>query len=166
MSAEQWKPVPEWEGLYEVSDLGRVRSLDHVAANGHIYQGKILTPYSTSKGYQIVQLWDAPRKKDARVHRLVIAAFTGPIPDGLLVRHMNDNPADNRLANLKLGTPQDNMDDKARRGRNHWANRTHCSRGHLYSPENTYRKTVGGRECRECRRIQGMIYRAARDLAA
>ena len=166
MSVEQWKPIPEWEGLYEASNLGRVKSLDHVAANGCTYRGKILTPSTTSKGYQVVQLWDAPRKNTARVHRLVIAAFIGPIPDGLLVRHMNDNPADNRLTNLKLGTPQDNMDDKARHGRNYWANRTHCNRGHLYSPENTYKKTSGGRECRECRRILGMIYRAARVLAA
>lgn len=117
---ERWLPVPGWEGLYEVSDAGRVRSLSRafVRRNGvraeHL--GRILTP--TVDVYPFVSLHspDGARLK-RRVHSLVMEAFVGPRPNGAHVRHLNGEPADNRLVNLTYGTPKENHDDMVRHGR-------------------------------------------------
>jgi hypothetical protein len=89
------------------------------------------------------------------VHSLVILAFVGPRPDGEQVRHLNGNPADNRLTNLAYGTQSQNQQDSLRHGTHAQAAKTHCPRGHSYLDEgNVMHRRTGGRRCRACHAIQ------------
>ena len=97
---EQWKPVVGWEGLYDVSDKGRVKSLR---------SGKILADRPSNGGYLIVALQREGKRFEVLVHRLVLEAFVGPCPDGMECFHDNDVAWDNRLSNLKWATHQENI---------------------------------------------------------
>lgn len=114
---ETWLRVPDWRS-YEVSDGGNVRSVDRVLADGRHCGGVTLTAKPDAHGYPRVTLRDGNRRKTVKVHVLVMAAFTGPCPEGQQVRHWNDNPLDNTLGNLVYGTPKDNAEDKKRNREN------------------------------------------------
>lgn len=111
---EIWKPVLGYEGLYEVSDHGRVRSVERtirdVRGREKHYQGQILQP-GPSHGTPgvMVALSREGRVLGRMVGTLVATAFLGPRPAGTPVVRHNGNPADNRLANLAWpnqgGTP-------------------------------------------------------------
>jgi hypothetical protein len=107
---ERWKDIPGWEGLYQVSDLGRVMSIPRKGAIGGL-----LNPYEKKDGYQIIKLCHGSVRLDFRVHRLVMLAFSGP--SDLHVLHSDHDRSNNRLSNLRYGTHQDNMDDLASSGR-------------------------------------------------
>jgi hypothetical protein len=154
--AEQWRPVIGYEGWYEVSDLGRVR---RVKAGGHgTRYGKILKPNwnSSGRGHMFVVLSRHSVEKAFPVHRLVTNAFIGPLPDGLITRHLNGDKTDNRPVNLAYGTYAENAQDAIRHGRNHNAAKTHCKYGHEFTPENIKRipSRPNTRFCLECHRIE------------
>ena len=102
MEKEIWKDIPGYEGLYQASSLGRIRSLKRNKVH-------ILTPLSDGCGYYKVQLCRNNVKKDSTVHRLVWLAFNGPITEGLQIYHLNENKSDNRLENLSLCTAKENI---------------------------------------------------------
>lgn len=103
---ETWKPAAGYEGLYEVSDLGRIKGLK---------RGKILKTVKQNNGYLQVGLYKNGKRKVFLVHRLVYSAFNGEIPPGLEVNHINDkDKTDNRLCNLNLMTHKENCDWGAR----------------------------------------------------
>ena len=101
---ETWKDIPGYEGLYQASNLGRIRSFKR----NNI---RILKPGKNrdGSGYYIVKLYLNSVRKSARVHRLLWTAFNGPIPEGLQINHLNENKADNRLENLSLCTAKENI---------------------------------------------------------
>lgn len=103
--SEEWRAVVGYEGCYEVSSLGRVRSVRE--------KGGILKSHAGNKyGHRYVGLWKGT-KKDLLVHRLVLEAFVGPCPPGMECRHFPDrDPANNRLDNLRWGTHRENEGDK------------------------------------------------------
>ena len=113
---EEWRAVPGYEGLYEVSDLGRVRSLDralpYVHASGkqctRRLPGVTLRPAIDSAGYLSVCL---KHHVSTRVHWLVLAAFTGPRPKGMQCLHNDGDRLNNVLPNLRYGTRSENMVD-------------------------------------------------------
>ena len=108
---ERWRPVIGYEESYEVSDLGRVRSLKRrTTAKGGILRG-----YVDRKGYRRVCL-TGDAEKQYHVHLLVLFAFSGPRPTEQQARHLNGDPADNRSANLAWGTAMENTKDKAKHG--------------------------------------------------
>lgn len=117
---EQWLPVVGFESLYEVSDLGRVRSLDRVDTLGRLRRGRIMTGTIDGEGYRSYGL--TPKDPDGMTlrtkmwlgHALVLTAFVGPRPAGMEACHANDVPDDNRLQNLRWDTPEANRADKAR----------------------------------------------------
>lgn len=104
---EIWKDIKGFEGLYQVSNLGRVKSLERIDALGHRLKEKILKPKLT-RGYYEVGLFKNSIRKMYLVHRLVWEAFNGQIPEGLQVNHINEVKTDNRLSNLNLMTAKEN----------------------------------------------------------
>lgn len=118
---EQWKAVPAHAG-YEVSDFGRVRSVDRVAVKrsslGNEYRivlrGRLLRPFRMKHGYRGVAL--GARSKHS-VHRLVLLAFVGACPEAAEAMHLDNDPANNALTNLRYGTHTENMRHIAASGR-------------------------------------------------
>ena len=102
---EIWKDIPGWEGLYQASDLGRIKSL----GNDKTRKEKVLKPGITSDGYYFVGLHKSGKRSNKRVSRLVFETFKGPIPEGMQVNHINEVKTDNRLCNLNLMTAKENM---------------------------------------------------------
>jgi len=154
---ERWLPVPGYEGHYEVSDMGRVRSLDRVlpmnGSKGRRYKGRMLKP--SNAGHPHVALVHPDLGiRTWTIHRLVMLAFVGPLPEGLTTRHLNDDKCDNRLSNLAYGTYSENMLDRVRNGIHHQSVKTVCKEGHPLTAQNTYRYPDGRRECRTCRARQ------------
>jgi hypothetical protein len=151
--AERWIPIPGHPD-YEVSDQGRVRSLDRIVyrKNGnYLLTGRILKPSKSGqlgKDYLAVSLGRGHYKT---VHRLVLESFVGPCPGGLEACHSNGDRHDNRLNNLRWDTRSANNLDKNAHGTNYQANKTHCHRGHEFTAENTVLRPEGGRRCRTCR---------------
>ncbi len=126
---ERWLPVPEWEGLYEVSDLGRVRSLDRMVAHGRTMaqfrRGRVLAPglgagyrkngHTRGGPYLSLCLCRDGKRHRFNVHTLVARAFLGPLPTGHEVCHGPGGALDNRLANLSYGTHSKNSGEDRRR---------------------------------------------------
>lgn len=98
---EVWKPVPGYEGHYEVSDMGRVRSLKYGVIT-------ILKQYISSRGYCKVGLCINCKHKAFSVHRLVYEAFEKPISKGLQIDHINGIKTDNNISNLREATNYQN----------------------------------------------------------
>lgn len=113
MTATRWRPVPGWDRYYQVSDHGQVRSIARTLTDGRTAGPLLLTPTPDRDGYLRVTLRAADVAWTVPVHLLVKLAFTGP-RRGREVRHLNDDPADNRLANLRYGTRRQNEGDKRR----------------------------------------------------
>jgi hypothetical protein len=159
-TVERWLPLPGYEGFYEVSDLGRVRSHRRRGSSGRLKRFYM----DPKDGYACLVLYarNEPGRR-ARVHVLVAQAFLGPRPDGYFVCHRDGDPANNRLENLYYGTPSDNVRDTMRHGRHWQVQKTHCPRGHPYSPENTriWGPTGNHRKCRACERVRREERRAA-----
>lgn len=150
---ERWKPIVGFEGRYDVSDHGRVRS--HIRWNRKPTPRIMnLTPHVTGVPYLKVRLTDGVGGHPTLlVHRLVMDAFVGPCPDGLEVRHLDGDPSNNRLSNLQYGTRPENQLDAVRHGTHVNASKTHCSQGHKFTPENTISNgRVKARRCRMCHR--------------
>lgn len=104
--AERWRPVPGYEGLYSVSDLGRVRRDRTTTCTK---AGKVLSSAGLRMGYPSLQLSKDNRRKSFAVHRLVAAAFIGARPTGQEVNHINGVKTDNRLSNLEYLTSSANQ---------------------------------------------------------
>lgn len=113
--AEVWADVPRYKGFYEVSDQGRVRSLDRVTRgrNGkpRIVRGRILAYSYKCSGYTTVRLSVEGVPETIRVHLLVARAFLGQCPDGYVTRHKDDDRTNPVLTNLEWGTQIQNLCD-------------------------------------------------------
>lgn len=90
-----WKDIAGYEGLYKVSDEGLVMSFKK--------QPKILKQWKRSK-YNLVDLWKDGNRDVRSVHVLVYETFNGPLPDGYIVHHIDENKFNNRLDNLQAVT--------------------------------------------------------------
>lgn len=156
---EAWRPVPGFEGFYEVSDQGRVRSLARSWSTGFGTRCKpatLLHPHVGANGYKGLSLKVAGGQDTRNVHSLVAEAFIGPRPEDMDVCHENGDKTDNRVENLRYDTRNGNMRDQVRLGEHHGATKTHCTHGHEYTPENTLRNPWdnGRRRCKTCVREQ------------
>lgn len=112
----EWRAVPRYEGIYEVSDAGWVRSVDRVVhfADGRVrqYRGQVLADYNDGNGYPKVTLKNKDRGARVHVHVLLAAAFIGPRPDGQEVCHNDGKPANCTRTNLRYDTPVGNYADR------------------------------------------------------
>lgn len=136
--SEQWRAVVGFEGRYEVSDQGRVRSLDRtekferviwqtgkICSVARLHKGILLVPEVVkASGYLRVQLGTGNK---IYVHTLVLTAFVGPCPDGFECLHGDGERTNNRDFNLRWGTRLENVHDAIRHGTaNSWGHRSHA----------------------------------------
>jgi hypothetical protein len=101
-TVETWKPIPDYEGVYEASDLGRIRRVG----------GKVLSANPKNQhGHLAVTMCKDGKQKYLYVHHLVLAAFVGPRPEGMLGLHGPGGTEDNSISNLRYGTRAENSAD-------------------------------------------------------
>ncbi|QZE10411.1 HNH endonuclease [Mycobacterium phage ScoobyDoobyDoo] len=138
---EEWRPVRGWETKYLVSSLGRVlTSSTGLIRTGREREGRRVL---ISLGHDDVR----------KVAHMVLEAFVGPRPEGQEALHYDDDHTNNSLENLRWGTRSENLHDAVRNGRHPYGGKTHCTKGHEYTPENThYKKDGRGRDCLQCAR--------------
>lgn len=156
---EEWLPVVGYEGLYEVSDAGRVRSVAHTTISRNRwgeYERRVPSKVRRLllRGlYAEVSLSKGSGQRMRKVHQLVLEAFRGPRPEGQQTRHLNGDGGDNRLPNLTWGTASENSYDKVRHGTHSKTSRTHCPRQHPLQPPNLdpAQAARGRRSCWSCR---------------
>lgn len=110
---EVWKDIPTYEGLYQVSNLGRVRSLDHQVKCHHnstrIVKGTIKKPQLNRRGYSTITLSKESKFHTYTYHQLVAWAFMPKFKKGDELNHINGIKTDNRLENLELTTSSHNQ---------------------------------------------------------
>lgn len=142
---EEWRAVVGFEGLYEVSDLGRVRSLDRVVESpgsrrGYPkrLRGRLLRPQRHSGGYRQISICGQIRL----IHALVMEAFEGPCPPSLEVCHGDGDKTNNRFENLRYDTREANCEDRRKHG--------FCIQG-----ERNHRAKLTAGEVLEIRRLKG-----------
>ena len=157
-----WRAVPGYEGIYEVSSAGEVRSLTRRSRNQwneFTITGKTLSPGINSQGRPAVVLSRDGKGKTWLVHRLVAMAFLGPCPPGYVVCHNNGDRTDNRAENLRWDSRSANAIDSIKHGTHFSVRITHCPQGHEYTESNT-RLVRGGtaRTCVTCRTEQSRRY--------
>lgn len=156
-TAEEWRPILGFEGSYEVSDQGNVRSLTRYQPDGlHVIQGGPMRAaiIGCDSPRRMIRMSTNGRQIAKYVAVLVLEAFVSPRPEGMQACHNNGDRFDDRLANLRWGTPSENQRDRLIHGTHNQANKTHCPQQHEYTPDNTYVNTAGSRCCRTCRREQ------------
>ncbi len=123
MPAEIWRAVPTWEGYYEASNLGQVRSVARHNGKRTIKQ-KILKFKEREDGYWMVRLQNRERQEQLKVHRIIALTFLAPPsdPEFSQVCHMDGKKKNNVYTNLEWGTPSKNGLDRSRLGEN----KRHC----------------------------------------
>jgi NUMOD4 motif/HNH endonuclease len=143
---EIWSSLVGLEGFYEVSSLGRVRSLSRVDALGRSIQGRVLAPrvhYKT--GYTHYTLSVNSTRYEIMAHRAVCEAFHGAPPEGKeWALHRDGDPGNNSVENLYWGDGTDNLWDTVRHGRHYNAKKETCPQGHKYD------RAYGPRGWRKC----------------
>lgn len=112
MKGEIWKDIKGYEGIYQISSLGRVRSLYRPVGDGtkRHWHGRVLQPTGNGNGYLIVGLRDNGVRKNHYVHRLVAEHFLEGWKKDLEVDHIDYNRHNNAAENLRMVTRQENID--------------------------------------------------------
>lgn len=156
MSDVEWRAVVGYEGLYEVSSDGQVRSLDkqvrHYCGGTRLHRGRVLRAVFRQDGYPEVSLYRSGRGKIYKIHRLVLLAFIGPAPTGHEALHGDGDESNAHLSNLRWGSRIENAQDAVRHGTHVGLDRTHCPRLHRLVEPNLVRSQLarGWRMCRAC----------------
>lgn len=158
---EEWRDIPRYEGRYQASNHGRVRSLDRMVhyKNGvqRLHKGRVLRPGGNPSGHLMVNL--IPRKNEY-IHRLVLEAFVGPCPEGMECCHNDGDPSNNYLQNLRWDTPSANGFDHVKHGNHYQKVKTHCPYGHVLRLPNLMPsrwESMGHRSCLACSRCRGYL---------
>ena len=161
-SPEQWTWVAGYEGLYEVSSFGNVRSVDRVEPCGNFFRkrsGRELTQKVRDYGRREVTLCRDGQQRSRFVHHLVAEVFVAERPAGLILCHKDGNPGNNVPDNLYWGTHAENVRDSVRHGTHVKTRKTHCPRGHpLVAPNlRPGDLTLGKRTCLACSRAASRV---------
>lgn len=130
-TTEVWKAVSGYEGFYEVSDYGNVKSLNRVvnhAQRTKKIKERIFSYRLGGRGYPVVNLARGGHNKTFCTYKLVMLAFNGFPPNGTEIAHNNGNKLDSRLSNLRYDTPKGNNADKINHGTNNNGERNGISK--------------------------------------
>jgi hypothetical protein len=116
---EYWRDLPNFIGFYRVSNWGRLKSLSKwvkIGTNRRFIPGRMMKLREVERGYFSVKISKHGKSRVCQIHTLVLEAFVGPCPEGMECRHLDGNPSNNHLKNLRWGTYQENADDRIRHG--------------------------------------------------
>ena len=117
---EIWKDIEGYVGFYQVSNLGRIKRVEHTDKHGHTYKERIVKCSDGSRGYLRVHLSKNGVAEWHSVHRIVASTFI-PKKDGLdIVNHLDNNPSNNSVDNLEWTDYKGNMQHATRQGRMHY----------------------------------------------
>jgi len=146
---ERWKDVIGYEGCYQVSNEGRVRSIDrlvrHHRGGVRRMKGRLLSTHPRNQqGHLAMGLYKEGQRRTLYVHQLVARAWIGPCPYGQQVRHGPNGMLDNSVSNLCYGTPQEDAQDK-------WRDGTHRSKPVRRSDGKVFRSMVAAAKASGCR---------------
>lgn len=114
---EIWKDIEEYEGIYQVSNLGRVRSLDRLDGANHRLNGKVLKIRKNTHGYLDISLYKNSVSSNNTIHRLVAEAFIPNPENKPQVNHIDEDKTNNSLANLEWMTAKENNNHGTRNER-------------------------------------------------
>ena len=125
MSVEEWKDVVDYEGLYAISNLGRVKNIN---------RNRIIDGCDDGRGYKITCLTKGVKVTSIRIHILVAKAFLGHIGNDrcVVVDHINEIKHDNRLSNLQVISSRENTSRSKKRGTSKYAGVSWCKRGNKW----------------------------------
>ena len=150
---EEFRSIPGYEGYYEVSNFGNVKSLEREYLNKGKYPGtvkeKILKPHFTDKGYQKVNLYKDGKSRHIKNHVLVAMAFLGHKPDGthkIVVDHIDNNPLNNHVSNLQLISQRENSSKDKKNGSSQYTGvirNKNTNKWHSYIKINGKQKHLG-----------------------
>ncbi len=143
----RWKDVKGYEGLYSVSEDGRVYSIRY---------SKMMKPWTHPDGHAQVRLWLDGKRTTWYVHRIVASTFLKPEEGREVVRHLDGNPRNNHVDNLAWGTQSDNIRDAVRHGTHAQARKNFCVRGHPIVRVEGKQKDRKCQPCAKLRRSKGM----------
>ena len=118
-ATEEWRAVDGFDGYYEVSDHGRIRTWKDKGARRPIRRAEaphLMRPAPNANGYLQTSLHHAGHRRVAAIHVLVAEVFIGPRPAGQVVRHYDGNQLNNQISNLRYGTRKENAADSLRHG--------------------------------------------------
>lgn len=174
---EKWKDITGYEGLYQVSDQGQVRSLDRRDSLGRLHRSQIKSQRKSNKGYFVLDLYkgEGPRTcggggkgRTFTVHKLVATEFCvreDDIEGKVEVCHLDGDRENNKAENLVWGNTTDNRHDSVAHGTHYNAKKEVCPRGHfLVEPNLTAAGwRAGVRNCKACNRA-GATLKAHPDL--
>ncbi len=110
MNKETWKDIPKFEGLYQASTYGRIRSVSHIRRNGtgkYMQKGKVLNFNINHSGYYQVRLSKNGKAKTYRVNRLIALTFIENTYNKETVNHIDGNKLNNRIENLEWATKKE-----------------------------------------------------------
>lgn len=160
---EEWRDVPGYEGIYSISSLGRVKSLERKVWNGLCFrlQKKLIMKPGKSGGYLSVNLRKELVVKTRKIHSLVALAFIGFRPPDANVCHNDGNLLNNSIENLRYDTQSSNILDSVLHKTHHESRKTHCNSGHLLDGDAVKKQTSPSgrawRTCRICRKLRESI---------
>lgn len=157
---EEWRPVIGYEGHYEVSDRGRLRSLPRAIkrSDGRLVRVglRFLKIGIDAYGYPQASLHLDGVRKLRKIHHLVLESFVAPRPHGMEARHIDGVKTNNIPSNLAWGTRSQNIHDNVSHGVHNNARKTHCRHGHEFIPANIVIANRGRtRLCRACQMARG-----------
>lgn len=159
LPGEAWRPVLGYEGVYDVSNRGRVRRLNKAAQ-----PLLVLKPLYDVAGRVVAHLNRDSKRRVFQVSVLVLEAFVSPRPAGLYALHNDGVVTSNRVDNLRWDTPKANVNDMVRHGTAPWVNRDRCIRDHLLVAPNLVKApaAVGHRQCYACDLARGTVRHSRR----
>lgn len=132
---EEWKDIPEFKGHYQASNIGRIKSLERIDHGVRKVKERILIPRINNTGRFYVNLCRKGKSKSYQVSRLILLAFVGKCPDNYECMHLDDNPLNNNINNLRWGTHSENVRMMHAHGRanpaNHKGEKSSTAKLHL-----------------------------------